>query len=109
MPALHGGLEGLNAWLEADCRADLVRRLRGKPATKAEPLAQERAAMLPLPAEAFLAARVEQPGADSLSLVRFHTNDSSGPTAYAHRKLTAVGTVNPLRIVAEGHVVAEHR
>ena len=80
VPALHGGLEGLNARLEADCRADLARRLRGKPATKAELLAEERAALLPLPAEAFEAARVEQPHADSLSLVRFDTNDYSVPT-----------------------------
>ena len=109
VPAAHGGLEGLNARLEADCRDDLARRLRGKPATKAELLAEERAAMLPLPAEAFLAARVEQPTADSLSLVRFDTNDYSVPTAYAHHKLTAVGTVDTVRIVAGDRVVAEHR
>ena len=59
VPVLHDGLEGLNARLEADCRADLARRLRGKPATKAELLAEERAAFLPLPAEAFEARRVE--------------------------------------------------
>jgi len=31
VPVLQGGLEGLNARLEADCRTDLARRLRGKP------------------------------------------------------------------------------
>jgi transposase len=108
-PLAHGGLEGLNARLEADCRADLSRRVRGKPADKAERLAEERASMLPLPAEAFLAARVEQPRADSLSLVRFDTNDYSVPTAYAHHKLTAVGTVDTLRVVSGDRVVAEHR
>src|SRR3954463_12231044 len=41
VPAVHGGLEPLNSRLEADCRADLARRLRGKPATKAELLAEE--------------------------------------------------------------------
>jgi hypothetical protein len=109
VPALHGGLEGLNARLEADCRADLARRLRGKPASKAELLAEERAAMLPVPAEAFTAARVEQSRADSLSLVRFDANDYSVPTAYAHHKVTAVGTVDTVRIVAGDRVVAEHR
>src|SRR4051812_27238263 len=109
VPVIHGGLETLNGRLEDDCRADLTRRLRGKPATKAELLAEERAAMLPVPTEAFLAARVEQPTADSLSLVRFDTNDYSVPTAYAHHKLTAVGTVDTLRIVAGDRVVAEHR
>src|SRR3954471_2916199 len=46
VPVAHGGLEGLNARLEADCHADLARRLRGKPASKAELLAEERSAML---------------------------------------------------------------
>src|SRR3954463_14612354 len=109
VPAAHGGLEGLNARLEADCRADLVRRLRGKPATKAELLAEERAAQLPPPAEAFEAARVEQPSADSLSLVRFDTNDYSVPTAYAHRPVTAIGTVDAVRIAVGDRVVAVHR
>src|SRR3954467_12587507 len=109
VPVAHGGLEGLNGRLEADCRADLMRRLRGKPATKAELLAEERVAMLPLPSEAFLAARVEQPTADSLSLIRFDTNDYSVPTAYAHHRLTAVGTVDTVRVVAGDRVVAQHR
>ena len=109
VPAAHGGLEGLDARLEADCHADLSRRVRGKPATKAELLAEEREAMPPLPAEAFLAARVEQPTADSLSLVRFDTNDYSVPTEFAHRRVTAVGTVDAVRIVVGDRVVAEHR
>src|ERR671920_2311730 len=108
VPVLHGGLEGLNARLEADCRADLARRLRGKPATKAELLAEERTAMLPLPAEAFVAARVEQPYADSLSLVRFDTNDYSVPTEFAYHQVTAVGTVDTVRIVVGDRVVATH-
>src|SRR3954454_2075726 len=54
VPAVHGGLEPLNIRLEADCRADLSRTVRGKPAAKAERLAEERAAMLPLPTESFL-------------------------------------------------------
>jgi len=109
VPVAHGGLEGLNARLESDCRSDLARRLRGKPATKAELLAGEHAAMLPPPAEAFLAARVEQPTADSLSLVRFDTNDYSVPTCYAHHKLTAVGTIDAVGVVAGDRVVAEPR
>jgi transposase len=109
VPVLHGGLEGLNARLEADCRADLARRPRGKPATKAELLAEERAALLPVPAEAFVAARVELTSADSLSLVRFDTNDYSVPTEFAHRPVTAVGTVDAVRIAVGDSVVAEHR
>jgi transposase len=109
VPVLRGGLEGLNARLEADCRADLARRLRGKPAAKAELLAEERAAMPPLPAEAFEAARVEPTSADSLSLVRFDTNDYSVPTEFAHRQVTAIGTVDTVRIAVGDQVVATHR
>jgi transposase len=109
VPCLRGGLGGLNARLEADCRADLERRLRGKPATKAELLAEERAALLPLPAEAFEAARVEPTSADSLSLVRFDTNDYSVPTGFAHRPVTAVGTVDAVRLAVGDRIVATHR
>ena len=91
VPAAYGGLEGLDARLEA------------------ERLAEEREAMLPLPAEAFLAARVEQPTADSLSLVWFDTNDYSVPTEFAHHEVTAVGTVDAVRIVVGDRVVAELR
>jgi transposase len=69
VPAVRGGLEPLNADLEARCRADLGRRLRGKPAIKADLLEEERPALLALPGEAFVAARVEQRSADSLSLL----------------------------------------
>src|SRR5438309_925025 len=59
--------------------------------------------------EAFLAARAEQPHADSLSLVRFDGNDYSVPTAFAHSRVTAVGTVDAVRIAVGDRVVAEHR
>ena len=109
VPAVHGGLEPLNAGLEARCRDDLPRQVRGNPTTKAERLDEERSPLLPLPAEAFVAARVEQPLADSLSLVRFDTNDYSVPTAYAHHRVTAVGTVDTVRFVVGDLVVATHR
>src|SRR6516165_3682335 len=60
VPAVHGGLEPLNADLEAGCRVDLGRRLRGKPAIKAVLLEEERPELIALPGEAFVAARVEQ-------------------------------------------------
>ncbi len=48
----------LNASLEASYRADLHRRVRGKPVTKAELLEVDRAAMLGVPAASFEARRV---------------------------------------------------
>src|SRR3954471_7973751 len=109
VPAVHGGLEPLNAELEARCRDDLSRKLWGKPAIKADRLDEERPALLPLPAEAFVAARVEQRHVDSLSLVRFDTNDYSVPTAYAHHRITVVGTVDTVRVLVGDRVVATHR
>jgi hypothetical protein len=106
---VHGGLEPLNAGLEVRCRDELPRQVRGHPTTKGERLDEERSRLLPLPTETFVAARVEKPLADSLSLVRFDTNDYSVPTAYAHHHVTAVGTVATVRFVVGDCVVATHR
>jgi transposase len=108
VPAVHGGLEPLNGRLAARCREELGRRLRGKPATKGELLAEERTAFLPTPTEVFAAHRVKPAKASSLSLVRFDTNDYSVPTAYAHRGVTVVAAVDTVRIVADDLTVACH-
>lgn len=109
VPTVHGGLEPLNAGLEVRCRDELPRQVRGHPTTKGERLDEERSRLLPLLTETFVAARVEKPLADSLSLVRFDTNDYSVPTAYAHHHVTAVGTVATVRFVVGDCVVATHR
>src|SRR5271157_3250893 len=67
----------LNEYLAAACFADLFRRVRGKPETKAERLEADRAAMVELPAESFEVRRLSQATANSLSLVRFDRNDYS--------------------------------
>jgi transposase len=108
VPVVPGGLESLNADLESRCRADLQRRLRGKPAPKADLLEDERAAFLPLPAETFLAARVELRSVDSLSLVRFDTDDYSVPTAYARHRVTVLGRIDAVAIVGDDRIVATH-
>jgi transposase len=98
----------LNARLEASCRADLHRRVRGKPLTKVELLEVDRSAMLPLPATSFEARRVVQVRANSLSLVRFDRNDYSVPTAFAHHELTVVGGIEDVRIACGDELVARH-
>ncbi len=98
----------LNASLEASCRADLVRRVRGKPVTKAELLEVDRAAMLGVPAASFEARRVVAARANSLSLVRFDRNDYSVPTAFAHHELTVIGGIEQVRIVFGTRLVATH-
>ena len=102
-------IEQFNLHLEACCQADLVRTLRGKEKPKGELLEQERASMLPLPKERFEAHRVDKVSANSLSLVRFDANDYSVPTKYAHHRVTAIGTVDDIRLVVDTHLVATHK
>ena len=99
----------LNEYLAACCYADLFRRVRGKVGTKAERLAEDRAAMLGLPKEAFEPRRVTQGHANSLSLVRFDRNDYSVPTAYAHHEVTVIGGIEDIAITSGTAVVARHR
>lgn len=101
-------LEEFNEQLVNDCRADLQRRLRGQPTTKQGLLEEEQRALLPLPKQSFEARRVEPVKANSLSLVRFDTNDYSVPTAYAHQHVTAVGNIQEVRLVVNDRVVARH-
>jgi hypothetical protein len=100
---------GMNEYLAACCYADLFRRVRGKPETKAERLVADQAAMSALRAESFEARRVEQRGANSLSLVRFDRNDYSVPTAFAHHDLTALGGIEQIRLLVGTEVVATHQ
>src|SRR3954452_5859588 len=108
VPAVHGGLAPLNADLERRCRDDLARRLWGKPAAKADLLEEERSSLLPLPGEAFVAARVEPRRVDSLSLVSFDANQYSVPTEFAHHPVTVVASVDTVRVVAGDRVAATH-
>ena len=101
-------LAELNARLASQCQRDQGRATRGKPGTVATLLAEDRAAMLPTPANRFEARRVAEVAADSLSLVRFDTNSYSVPTKYAHRTLTVIGTVDEVRVVFEDRLVARH-
>jgi hypothetical protein len=97
-----------NAYLKQRCRADLARQLWGKPQSKAERLADDRAAMLPLPTASFEARRVAQTRANSLSLVRFNANDYSVPVAYAHHELTVSGGIEEVRITERDQLVCVH-
>ena len=61
------------------CRDDLTRCARGQAATNAERLERQLPAFLPLPATPFDPSRVVPARVNSLSLVRFDTNDYSVP------------------------------
>jgi hypothetical protein len=81
----------LNRYLLDRCREDLARKLRGKTLTKEQLLLEERECMLPLPEIPFEACRIEAGQANSLSLVRFDTNDYSVPIEYAYHSVVVKG------------------
>jgi transposase len=101
-------LEELNAELAKRCEADLQRTLRGKSGSKQELLAGDRTAMLELPKQPFDARRVTQAAACGLSLVRFDTNRYSVPVAHARRPITVVASVDTVRLVDGGKLIATH-
>ena len=101
-------LEVLNSRLRQQCQRDLEHHTRGRAGTKGEMLPEDQAAFLPLPTQAFEARRIEQPTADSESLVRFDTNTYSVPVKYAHRRITVVATVTEVRLVYADQLVARH-
>jgi len=100
--------EELNARLAEACRKDMDRKVRGQSETKIQLLEDDRQAMRSLPPSRFEARKVEIRKVNTLSLVRFDTNDYSVPTKYAHRNVTAVGSIDRVRIVVDDRVVAEH-
>jgi len=101
-------LEELNARLAEQCRADLARTLRGKTLSKRELLVEDEAAFLPLPAAAFDACRKMPTRVNSLSLVRFDTNDYSVPTCHAHHEVVVKGYVDRVVVCRQGEVIAHH-
>ena len=102
-------LDELNARLEASCRQDRTRRLRGKDQTKEVLLAEELAVMLKLPTIPFEACRVQATRASNLSLVRFDGNDYSVPVHCAHREVVVKGDCESVRVFREDEGIAEHR
>lgn len=102
-------LQEFNEVLAQQCREDLARRLRGKTQSKAQLLEQERGSFLPLPATPFEACKKVSTTSNSLSLVRFDSNDYSVPVAYAHHPVVVKGFCNEVRLSYLGTEIARHR
>jgi transposase len=101
-------LADLNARLRQQCAADRERRLRGQTGTKAELLKGDQAAFLALPSTPFAACRQQSTTVNSLSLVRFDTNDYSVPVRWGHHPVVAKGDWQRVRLYAQGQEVAVH-
>jgi transposase len=102
-------LAQLNWQLRRRCEEDRQRRVRGKEGIKGQRLAEDRGAMLPLPASRFEACRKQSTTASSLSLVRFDDNDYSVPVAFAHHTVVVKGSCEEVVLCHLQQEVARHR
>jgi hypothetical protein len=100
--------EEVNTHLADGCRREFARPAAVQGSSTAELLAADRAAFLPLPAEPFEARRIELVTITPLLLGRFDGNDYSVPTTMAYQSLTASGTIDRVRFLHRGAVVADH-
>jgi transposase len=101
--------EAFNAWLEEQCRKRQADILRGHTQTIGQRLQRDLEAMSALPATPFEACDQATGRVNSLSLVRYKTNDYSVPVAYGHREVWVRGYVNEVVIGCAGDVIARHR
>lgn len=100
--------EGLNHQLTAACQRELERPPTRDGRSRAEMLAEERRALLALPAEPFVARRLRVVTINTLALGRFDTNDYSVPTMHVQQTLSVTGTIDRVLFHHKGEVVADH-
>jgi len=98
----------LNTRLRQQCEEDQQRWLRGQTGTKAQLLAEDQKAFLPLPPSPFDACRKVSTTANALSLVRLDGNDYSVPVRWAHHPVVAKGYFDRVVLCGDGSEVACH-
>ena len=101
-------LEELNGTLELRCREELLRTLRGKTFSKGELLKEDKAAFLPLPDYPFEACRKASVASNTLSLVRFDSNDYSVPVRHASSPVVVKGYTGRVEIYYKAEHIASH-
>ena len=104
----YGSLDELNAHLEEKCLERLGRQLRGHKETIGERMERDLEALLALPAVPYDASDKHVSRVNSLSLVRYRTNDYSVPVAYGHREVVVRGYVGEVVISCGTEVIARH-
>lgn len=98
----------LNDYLNAKCRVEGQRRLRGMTETVAERLAQEREQMLSLPAWPYPCCRLHPVQPNGFSLVSFQTNRYSVPVEHVHEALWLRAFVDRVEITNGQRVLTTH-
>jgi len=100
--------KALNDYLLEQCYKRLLQKAAGSEKTIGELLAEERAYFLALPARAFEACRTEPRRVNSLSLVKFKSNNYSVPVSCAYRDVLVKAFPFHLRICCKNEVIATH-
>ncbi len=100
--------DAFNAHLEAQCRKREGDVLRGHCESIGKRLEHDRAALMALPPAPFDACDKRGTRVNSLSLVRYRSNDYSVPVAYGHREVWVRSYVHEVVIGCGGEIIAPH-
>ena len=102
------GWDAFNADLEERCCKRQGDVLRGHGETIGERLKRDRAALMALPPAPFDACDKQGTRVNSLSLVRYRSNEYSVPVAYGHQEVWVRGYVHEVVIGCGAEVIARH-
>lgn len=98
----------LNTMLEKRCREYEGHHIQGKPGTVGAMLAEEKAALRPLPLYPFETAKCSSVRVSTFSTARFATNDYSVPCAYAGRQVGVKAYPETIEIFVDGNRITVH-
>ena len=107
LPRVHS-IDDFNAQLAAACQKRQVAVLRGHKTSIGERLKADRRAFMELPDIAFDPCEKVSTRANSLSLVRYRSNDYSVPTSYGHHDMQVRGYFDRVVIGCGSEVIACH-
>ena len=100
--------DSLNKYLEEQCRKRRDHQLRSHKETIGDRFARDKQAFLPLPTFPYDACDKVDTRVNSLSLVRYKTNDYSVPVAYGHRDVQVSAYVQQVVISCGTEEIARH-
>jgi transposase len=101
--------EALNAKLEADCLAELDRKVNGHNETIGARLEADLSAFRALPSGNFEACEKRAGRVSSTALVRYRGSDYSVPTTYGHRDVVVKGFIDQVVISCDSQEIARHK
>ena len=100
--------DAFNVHLEEQCRKRQGDILRGHRESIGERFVRDRAVLVALPPAPFDACDKQGTRVNSLSLVRYRSNDYSAPVAYGHREVWVRGHVHEVVIGCGAEIIARH-